>query len=391
MDQPSPILDPALVAVLGLTMMSFASTSSKDSFREEAPVGVFEQGGDLDDVTTFTKTAEKIVDQEYAADVKGTFYCQAGDHIVDHIVWLETITLGCRPCMEKMGRAIGTDEWLPRLWAVGEKGAVRARPIPPVAKASVPLKSNTVWQCTTCKDTFPDSGQGFWNTKSGFICNRCQPTRKIGQDRESVRQRINRQNNERMQKIILRQSEQIERENRKDAEHNARRSEELYNQIVNPVRSPSPFRSLEESTPFRSLEAPTFPTAFPTFGEWNDQKTWNSEQGKWNDYSDADQAQHEAVVSRLKVNPERRTISMARMKQLAQIDNLKIIPNRDVDLCLGGRYKWLYVADEEQLYTWMGSHWREAPLPEPVVECEGGHVVGWGITVCQRCGKNIRG
>jgi hypothetical protein len=141
-----------------------------------------------------------------APDAKGTFYCQAGDHIVDSVVWLETITLGCRPCMENLGRHIATDIWTPRLWSVGPEGIRRAadiprpdltpekpteRPTETPRKSKSPLrgspreyvKEHQDWTCSVCHRS-DDTMSGYYNTATGYTCKRCTPTMLNKEQRE---------------------------------------------------------------------------------------------------------------------------------------------------------------------------------------------------------------
>lgn len=140
-------------------------------------------------------------------EVKGKFYCQAGDHIVDSVVWLETITLGCRPCMEKLGLHIATDKWTPRLWVVTSDGIKRATDIPRpdlVPKKTTPqehqklkealaahvsrspfrgspreyVKEHQDWTCMVCHRS-DDTVSGYYNTERGYTCKRCTPTRPV--------------------------------------------------------------------------------------------------------------------------------------------------------------------------------------------------------------------
>jgi len=157
----------------------------------------------------FDQTAQMIYQAgKPAPDTTGTFYCQVGNHIVDHVVWLETITLGCRPCMEKLGKSIATDKWTPRLWAVGPDGIRRAADIPrpdltpPKPKsfgdplsdslnASFSLdyvhesprrgsprsyvKDHQDWTCSVCHRS-DDTMTGYYNSIMGYTCKRCTPT-----------------------------------------------------------------------------------------------------------------------------------------------------------------------------------------------------------------------
>ncbi len=166
-----------------------------------------------------------------APDVKGTFYCQAGDHIVDHTVWLETITLGCRPCMEKLGRSISTEDWTPRLWVSTPEGTKRAEDIPPLPKPAAPTRSKTKktwrgtplsyiaehqdWTCSVCHQT-RDKMDGFYNTATGFTCQECTPSTPMDDSQTSTSMRIARARTRaeaeealRHKKIIRRQSDQI--------------------------------------------------------------------------------------------------------------------------------------------------------------------------------------
>lgn len=224
MDQPPPALDSLLVATIGAAFVGMAVA------KEKSPPP--------------TKDATVANEPEApASDATGTFYCQAGDHIVNSVVWLETITLGCRPCMEKLGRDISTKEWMPRLWSVGPGGTRRAADIPkpkpiivqPAKESNSPFakdpffrsRANNLskanpkkyisehqdWTCARCARSYDDTTQGFYNSVEGFVCNLCQPIAIPGGTNQSKRQ----QDSTRRAKIVERQSEQIEKARAKAA------------------------------------------------------------------------------------------------------------------------------------------------------------------------------
>lgn len=165
------------------------------------------------------EAAERDKVQQPAPDARGTFYCQTGDHIVDSAVWLESITLGCRPCMEKLGLAIATEDWLPRLWSVGPEGTRLAKPIerpkpkkqwyesPDLARATPersrnpfatsdyrgkPVKRVTErqeWECARCH-SLDDRMDGFYNTVEGYVCKKCNGVAIKGEDRPDLKKRL---------------------------------------------------------------------------------------------------------------------------------------------------------------------------------------------------------
>lgn len=205
-DTPSPYLDALLVATMGA-----AVAQSTMAHREKSPPP--------------TEDAEvaRTPDQDRSeAAARGVFYCQAGDHIVDSVVWLETITLGCRPCMEKLGLAISTETWMPRLWVVGSDGIKRAEDIPrPKPKASTPkttsrgtalsyVRKHQDWTCAECYHSFDNAHQGFYNTARGFICKNCSGTVQMDQSKMTRNQLLAKAAEERQRRIVRRKAEQIE-------------------------------------------------------------------------------------------------------------------------------------------------------------------------------------
>lgn len=225
--QHPPWLDQVTVAIVGMALAQSAFVTKEKSPPTEDDVAVTRSSD-----RSRSTDAESDTPPVTAPDAKGTFYCQAGDHIVDHVVWLETITLGCRPCMEKLGLSIATEDWTPRLWTVGPDGIKRAEPIrkpkkPAPKKATPPPASRNPfsetsrrrrgsprqyvaehqdWTCSECHNT-DDKMDGYYNTERGYVCKRCTGNgTKLGQDKLTDLQRSRRERRLREEKIIQRQS-----------------------------------------------------------------------------------------------------------------------------------------------------------------------------------------
>jgi hypothetical protein len=276
-------------------------------------VGIFEQGGEYpmpsmpDPERSARIEAGKTVTQR-APDVKGTFYCQAGDHIVDHIVWLETITLGCRPCMEKLGKEISRTDWMPRLWSVTPAGTKRAKDIPH-PRAEQYIREHQHWACVRCGRS-RDTMDGVYNTASGFICMRCVgPTHKLGQDKETLLQRAARLENERRRGIIAR---------------TVTRQADLAKR----------------------------------YGL--DYVGWDERDKRWIE-DHLDKLINKQLITK---QPSDRRWPEHRDAQLAQIPNLKIAQSTDARPNKGRVGEWVYVNDQDQLFTWLqDAGWIRVGLP----------------------------
>ena len=231
-EAPPAILDQVLLAMFGV---AFAESAIARGKSPDPP------------------TEDGEVPQTYVDDAKGTFYCQTGDHIVDHAVWLESITMGCRPCLEKLGLAISTEDWLPRLWAVGPEGTKLAKPIkrpepkrqwfenptPPKGGAGVSpatkvpfgltrprtakayVAQHQDWTCRQCHRSY-DTMDGFYNNSLGFICKKCNGTVKMDSSQSTTAQREARAAADRQRKMIERQHEQIDNMRKRRAEEVAK-------------------------------------------------------------------------------------------------------------------------------------------------------------------------
>lgn len=146
-------------------------------------------------------------DQPFTPTPAGTFYCQAGDHLVDSVVWLEQITLGCQPCMVKMREKIGSGLNM-RLWKVDPQGyrrVIEDKPASPprslVAQARKTPKKAAPWRCNECRNFFDDLGEGYYNTGGGYTCKSCAGTQKLGRTAETALQRERRVERNQIKKI----------------------------------------------------------------------------------------------------------------------------------------------------------------------------------------------
>lgn len=140
-------------------------------------------------------------DTKDPSDPTGTYYCQVGDHLVDEVVWLEQITLGCKPCMIKMRDSIFKDcSYKPRLWSVTPTGIARVDETPPPQLPPSPFRparstpktyifKHQDWTCTQCGRSFDNAEAGFLNTVLGFVCKTCNHTRKMDGPKRTTVQR----------------------------------------------------------------------------------------------------------------------------------------------------------------------------------------------------------
>lgn len=413
-------------------MALVATTKPEKSPNEGTKVGVFEQGGE--ELVSRAPNAARSAQVEAgkpvprAQDVKGTFYCQAGDHIVDHIVWLETITLGCRPCMEKLGKEISREDWTPRLWAVTPEGTKRAKDIPkspPVkdfTRYQAPVKQARVspftcaeqymlehqdWSCTRCGAS-SDKMDGVYNTASGFLCNKCRvyleeggknaKSRKIGQDRETALQRRRREDHERRIAIIARQAGSIPDEppvvHKNGTGVRIRMKDVIEGQEVSVTGTGSAIlidgdvgrkaRVIATGTgcqivvtgvvhPFAKVIANGTGAKIQcgsVSGSALIQAKGTGARADWKEIPDpVDQDDVEdsrvALARKYDLDYDRRWPEH-RDAQLAQIPDLKIAQSTDARPSKGKVGEWVYVRDLDQLFTWMqDAGWIQVALPAP--------------------------
>lgn len=128
---------------------------------------------------------------------KNTYYCTAGDHLVDDVVWLEQVALGCKPCMLELRKKL-TDGmgYSMRLWKSTADGTLalvneeepKSYVVPSTSNVPVEDGNSLDWVCAVCNDRFKGN-EGTYNTEAGWRCKKCHPTRKLGQSSQTPLQR----------------------------------------------------------------------------------------------------------------------------------------------------------------------------------------------------------
>ncbi|QZE10486.1 hypothetical protein SEA_SCOOBYDOOBYDOO_140 [Mycobacterium phage ScoobyDoobyDoo] len=114
-----------------------------------------------------------------------TFYCATGDHLVDEVIWLEQLALGCKNCMIKLRDTLTKDRDINmRFWRGNPDGTLTQISVDPQkplmtnkTEAVAPTKGEPEWICTVCSRSC-ESKQGYFNTAFGFVCKECAPTHK---------------------------------------------------------------------------------------------------------------------------------------------------------------------------------------------------------------------
>ncbi|ACH62142.1 hypothetical protein MYRNA_141 [Mycobacterium phage Myrna] len=190
MDAPPPVLDQVMVAAFGVWFTSMALEQRKKSdAADQTPTEV---------PVDWTDSAERLLEQlEEENTPKPTFFCATGDHIVDEVIWLEQIALGCKPCMLKLRDTLTKDRDITmRLWKGNPDGTLtqipadpEKKPLPTKTSATTPAKTaarrrgpkeyireHQDWTCTQCGRGFDTAQDGFYNTMTGFVCKRCAGT-----------------------------------------------------------------------------------------------------------------------------------------------------------------------------------------------------------------------
>lgn len=186
MDAPPPVLDQLMVATFGLWFTSMALEQRKQSSDADAdtPTEV---------PVDWTDSAEKLMELADPTPAP-QFYCATGDHLVDEVIWLEQIALGCKPCMLKLRETLTKDRDITmRLWKGNPDGTLtqipadpEKKPLPTKTSVTTPARQATRrrgpvdyirehqdWTCNRCGKGFDSAADGFYNTAEGFVCKKC--------------------------------------------------------------------------------------------------------------------------------------------------------------------------------------------------------------------------
>ena len=184
-DAPPPVLDQMLVATFGAWFVTMAMDRREQSPDDDTPTEV---------PVDWTDSAEKLIEQIEEEQTPKSFYCATGDHIVDEVIWLEQIALGCRPCMIKLRETLTKDRDITmRLWRGNPDGTLtqipadpEKKPLPTKTSVTTPAKTaarrrgpkdyireHQDWTCKRCGKGFDTAEEGFYNTAEGFVCKKC--------------------------------------------------------------------------------------------------------------------------------------------------------------------------------------------------------------------------
>ncbi|ASZ74719.1 hypothetical protein KHO57_gp185 [Mycobacterium phage Phabba] len=184
-DAPPPVLDQMLVATFGAWFVTMAMDRREQSPDDDTPTEV---------PVDWTDSAEKLIEQIEEEQTPKSFYCATGDHIVDEVIWLEQIALGCRPCMIKLRETLTKDRDITmRLWKGNPDGTLtqipadpEKKPLPTKTSVTTParqaakrrgpkdyIREHQDWTCNRCGKGFDTAEDGFYNTAEGFVCKKC--------------------------------------------------------------------------------------------------------------------------------------------------------------------------------------------------------------------------